>query len=53
MAENFVSILARIRRDFPLNHTDLLDDELKNAPELPSGCFLNDTHRRQPGDFVR
>jgi molecular chaperone HscA len=23
------------------------------APELPSGCFLTDAHRRQPGDFVR
>jgi hypothetical protein len=27
--------------------------EQKNAPELPSDCFINDTHRRQPGDFVR
>jgi len=37
--------------------------QTKNAPELPSGCsmwqlwcyceYLNGTHRRQPGDFVR
>jgi hypothetical protein len=31
----------------------LLAVEQKNAPELPSGCFSIDTHRRQPGDFVR
>jgi hypothetical protein len=31
----------------------LKSDEQKNAPELPTGCFLIVTHRRQPGDFVR